>query len=121
MTPARVLVVDDEPSVRFFGRLALEEAGLLVDEAASGREALRILQGPDPGIAAVVLDFRMPGMTGLETARLLRAADVDLPIVLYTAYADPTVAAAALELGLELIDKTDVDRMVDHVGALLTA
>ncbi len=118
---ARVLVVDDEPSVRFFGRMALEEAGLLVDEAASGREALGILQGPDSDIAAVVLDFRMPGMTGLETARVLRAGGIDLPIVLYTAYADPAVAAAAAELQLELIDKTDVDRMVGHVGDVITA
>ncbi|MCW3016052.1 MAG: hypothetical protein JWO02_3144 [Solirubrobacterales bacterium] len=117
----RVLVVDDEPSVRFYERLSLEEAGLDVDEAASGPQALRLLQAPGADFAAVVLDFRMPGMTGLEVAQALRSGGVPTPIVLYTAYADPAVAAAAQELGLELIDKTDVERMVDRVGGLVAA
>jgi CheY-like chemotaxis protein len=117
----RILVVDDEPSVRFFERLALEERGHQVDEAASGQEALTLAQAPGADFAAIVLDFRMPGMTGLEVARALREGAVPTPIVLYTAYADPKVAASAVELGLELIDKADVERMVEHVDTLLAA
>lgn len=117
----RVLVVDDEPSVRFFERLALEDRGHEVEEAASGAEALTLAQAPGSDYAAIVLDFRMPGMTGLEVARALRDGAVATPIVLYTAYADPAVAAQAAELGLELIDKADVERMVVHVGQLVAA
>ncbi|MCW2999059.1 MAG: todT [Solirubrobacterales bacterium] len=117
----RVLVVDDEPSVRFFERLSLEEAGLAVGEASSGAEALALVHEAQERFAAIVLDFRMPGMTGLEVARTLREEGDRTPIVLYTAYADPEVAAAAVELGLELIDKADVERLVGHVGRLAAA
>ncbi len=117
----QVLVVDDEPSVRFFERLSLEDAGLTVGEACSGAEALELVNGSDTGYAAIVLDFRMPGMTGLETARAIRNSGSVTPIILNTAYADPTVSDSALELGIELIDKTDVERMVDTVGAFASA
>ncbi len=119
--PGRVLVVDDEPSVRFFERLSLEEAGMVVEEAGSGAAAVALLQAPTADFDAVVLDFRMPGMTGLEAARLLRSAGLTTPIVLYTAYADPMLAATAVGLDLELIDKSDVERMVARVGALVAA
>jgi two-component system response regulator MprA len=118
---SQVLVVDDEPSVRFFERLSLEEAGLTVGEASSGAEALELVASSATDYAAIVLDFRMPGMTGLETARAIRGSGNVTPIVLYTAYADPTVSTSALELGIELIDKTDVERMVDTVGAFASA
>ncbi len=118
---SQVLVVDDEPSVRFFERLSLEEAGLTVGEASSGAEALELVGAPDRDYAAIVLDFRMPGMTGLETARAIRHSGNVTPIILYTAYADPAVNDSALELGIELIDKTDVERMVDTVGCFAAA
>jgi CheY-like chemotaxis protein len=121
VTKPRVLVVDDEPSVRFFERLSLEEAGLDVGEASSGAQALALVHAEQERFAAIVLDFRMPGMTGLQVAQVLREAGDRTPIVLYTAYADPDVAAAAADLGLELIDKTDVERMVGHVGGLVAA
>jgi CheY-like chemotaxis protein len=118
---SQVLVVDDEPSVRFFERLSLEEAGLTVGEASSGAEALELVTSPATDYAAIVLDFRMPGMTGLETARAIRDTGNVTPIVLYTAFADPAVSTSALELGIELIDKSDVERMVDTVGAFASA
>jgi CheY-like chemotaxis protein len=116
-----VLVVDDEPSVRFFERLSLEEAGLTVGEASSGAEALELVRDARDDYAAIVLDFRMPGMTGLETAQAIRDSGNATPIVLYTAYADPAVTSTAQALGIELIDKTDVERMVDTVGTMAAA
>ncbi|WP_354701093.1 hypothetical protein DSM112329_01399 [Paraconexibacter sp. AEG42_29] len=116
----RVLIVDDEASVRFFERISLEEAGIEVDEAASGPEALDAVAAADTPFAAIVMDFRMPGMTGVETAERMLSAGVTTPIILYTAWADPSVAAVAADLGFTLIDKSDVEQMVAHVGRLAT-
>ncbi len=50
----------------------------------------------------VVLDYMMPGIDGLETARRIRAARPDQVIILYTAFLDPKVEAAAKEVGVDL-------------------
>lgn len=116
---ARVLVVDDEPSVRLLARLSLEDAGYEVEEAGSGPAALTAVASAGAPFGAVVMDFRMPGMTGVEAAERLREAGVRTPVVLYTAWADPRLAAAAADLGFALVDKDDVLGLVARVGALV--
>lgn len=117
---ARVLVVDDEPSVRFLARLSLEDAGFAVEEAGSGSAALHAIAAAADPFGAVVMDFRMPGMTGVEAAERLRAAGVTTPVILYTAWADPRLAASAADLGFSLIDKDDVPGLVARVGDLVS-
>jgi two-component system NtrC family sensor kinase len=68
--PRRVLVVDDEPELRRILRRYLEARGHRVDEAASGTEALEQVAGA--AYDALVLDLKMPGMSGDELFRLLR-------------------------------------------------
>jgi CheY-like chemotaxis protein len=115
--PGRVLVVDDEPGLRFFQRITLEESGIEVDEAASGTEALERCANGGP-FAVIVLDYRMPGITGLDVARQLRESGDDTPIVLYSGYVDPRVAEETLALGLPaVIDKADTERLVAMVTA----
>jgi two-component system response regulator (stage 0 sporulation protein F) len=115
--PGRVLVVDDEPGLRFFQRITLEESGIEVDEAASGAEALERCAAGGP-FAVIVLDYRMPGITGLDVARRLREAGDETPIVLYSGYVDPRVAEETLALGLPaVIDKADTERLVAMVTA----
>jgi response regulator RpfG family c-di-GMP phosphodiesterase len=78
----RILLVDDEPSLRELLRVTFEGAAFTVTEAGSGEEALSLLGGHDlPD--AVVLDLRLPGISGSDLCRRLRrdAATRDVPIV----------------------------------------
>jgi two-component system, chemotaxis family, chemotaxis protein CheY len=103
----RVLLVDDEPDVRFMTRLTLTRAGWELTEAGSGDEALSL--AAEASFDAIVLDQRMPGLTGIETARELRSAQRHTcPIVLFSAYLTPEVARDAEQLELCTLDKAAV-------------
>ncbi len=92
-----VLVVDDDPDVRFTVSSILEEAGFDVDTAANGREGLERLAACD--YEAVVSDIRMPDMDGLELLKQLRERDLDLPVVLMTGGPGIETAIQAVEYG----------------------
>ena len=112
----RVLVVDDEEDVRLIVTLRLEAQGWHVEEADSGPAALgQCRRSP---FDVVVLDQRMPGTSGVETARQLRAERFGQPIVLFTAYLDPEVEAQAQALGLVPLAKAEIHRLPDVIGAL---
>jgi CheY-like chemotaxis protein len=80
-----VLVVDDEPDVRLIARLVLGAAGYEVLEAASGEEALDVLETTVPDV--VLLDVRMPGIDGWTVHERIRSrVGTDaLPVVFFTA------------------------------------
>ena len=82
-SPPRILVVDDDPSVRESLRRSLEFNGYAVTLAHDGADALASIgaQAPD----ALVIDVMMPRLDGLETTRALRSAGNDLPILVLTA------------------------------------
>lgn len=90
-----VLVVDDEPAVRFTVQQALESAGHAVLTAADPDEASPQLGACD----AVLTDLAMPGRDGLSLLAEARAADPDLPVVLLTARGTERDAVAAMKLG----------------------
>ncbi|AEJ41917.1 two component response regulator KdpE [Sulfobacillus acidophilus TPY] len=79
----QVLVIDDEPSIRQVVRLALEPLGLSVTEAASAQAALLVLRDVVPDV--VLLDYRLPDMTGIELAHLLYPQFPQLPVILLSA------------------------------------
>ncbi|MDH5306739.1 MAG: sigma-54 dependent transcriptional regulator, partial [Myxococcales bacterium] len=83
LSPSRVLVADDEPSIRFVLREILEESGCEVVEAGSGTEALEALTHSDFHLA--FLDIRMPGRSGLELLDHVRSAGGGTAIVIITA------------------------------------
>ena len=89
MTPARILIVDDEAPARARLRDLLDDCRekfplMIADEAANGKEALEIVN--KGGIDIVLLDIRMPVMDGVETARHLAKLDVPPRVVFTTAY-----------------------------------
>jgi PAS domain S-box-containing protein len=87
-----LLVVDDEADVRTVAVEILKEAGYRVEEAASGAEALAILDDRVP-IELAVVDYAMPRMSGIEFVRAARERRLDLPVVYITGYADPQEVA----------------------------
>lgn len=100
--------------MRLLERLVLEEHGLDCVEARNGEEALERCRTGER-FAAVVLDHRMPGLTGLEVAEVLRAEGYDGPIVLYTGFAQSQVEERAAPLNLDLVDKAEPERMAAAV------
>src|SRR5574340_397670 len=94
----RILVVDDEPSIRDFVRRALETHAYAVDLAENGWEALAKFD--QRTYAAVILDIMMPQMDGLEVCRRLRHTSIT-PIIVVTALDDEADKIAALNLGAD--------------------
>ncbi|NMC20366.1 MAG: sigma-54-dependent Fis family transcriptional regulator [Thermogutta sp.] len=92
-----VLVVDDEPSQRQLFAESVRQLGFAVIEAGSGEEAVEIASRRSPDL--VLLDVRLPGISGLEALRRIREGTPDLPVLLITAYADVRDAVAALKSG----------------------
>ena len=80
--PARVLVADDEPTIRFVLREALEEEGCEVRDVPDGDAALEALASQDYQVA--FLDIRMPGCTGLELLDRLSAMESSVAVVIIT-------------------------------------
>jgi CheY-like chemotaxis protein len=83
----KILVVEDDPFVRDMAVTELEDAGYEVMEAATGGQALRLLQA---GIAvdALLTDIRMPEANGWEVAKAYRERFPDLPVLYVTGYAE---------------------------------
>ncbi len=84
----RVLVVDDDESVRHLSALFCRRLGLEVVTAGNGPEALARLATPEEAFDAVLLDLSMPGMDGLAVLAEIRRSRPDLPVLLVSGYAD---------------------------------
>jgi len=80
----RILVVDDEDPIRDYLKEELTEEGYEVLMATSAPEALKIIEKED--LDLVILDIRMPGMTGVEALPRILGLKENLPVILNTAY-----------------------------------
>ena len=97
MDKAKVLIVDDEPGIRFFLREALGREGYACTEAADGRQALDRVEEDRPDV--VVLDLKMPRMGGMEALREIRVLDPDIAVIIVTAFGTRETAFEALREG----------------------
>jgi two-component system, NtrC family, response regulator PilR len=95
----RVLVVDDESSMRQWLQIALRKDGYEVFTAQNGREALDLLRHPDRRIDLLLSDIRMPDMSGVDVLREARTIDSDLVVFMMTAFASTDTAVEAMRLG----------------------
>ena len=116
-----VFVVDDDPSVRTALKRLLASVGLACETFGSALEFLkRAEEGP---AGCVLLDVRMPGPSGLDLQRMLRASGNDLPIIFVTAHADVALTVRAMKAGaLEVLTKPFDDQiLLDAVFQALEA
>jgi CheY-like chemotaxis protein len=123
-TMTRVLVVDDEPDIRELARLFLEMNGLTVDVAADGNEALQRFDElkPPPNPVAVVLDNRMPGLTGIQVASKMLSVNPAQLIVLFSAHLDQDTEAAAKAVGVTAcVSKTEIRKLPEILRSLMLA
>ncbi len=97
MNPLTILIVDDEPDLRFVLRSLFEDAGFAVEEAADGAAAQAHCELRLPSV--VLTDVRMPAMDGMQLLRALRRTAPDLPVVLLSAVEDVATAVDAIRNG----------------------
>lgn len=93
----KILIVDDEPTLRQTLARVLQRAGMEVTTAESGEQALAFLTATDYDL--VYLDIRMPGLSGMEVLQRIHAGHPDVPVVLFTAQPDLNSALDALRCG----------------------
>ena len=112
-----VYVVDDDPAMRSSLRWLIESVGLSVRTCSSAQEFLRTYQPSDPG--CLVLDVRMPGMSGLDLQAELAARKIHIPILIITGYAEVPLAVRAMKAGaFDFIEKPFSDQtLLDRIRA----
>jgi CheY-like chemotaxis protein len=108
----RVLIVDDEPDVRDWLRIALHHDGWNVNAARSSGEGSEMARRLQPQV--VLLDQQLPDEPGLACGRRLREHLPQLTVVMFSAHLDLRAEEQAAELGISTISK------VDHVALLTT-
>src|ERR1700693_3760052 len=115
-----VFVVDDEPSVRKSLTRLLEASGYAVEAFASAREFLA--REPHPGPCCLVLDVRMPGLTGIQLQEGLAAAGRRMSIVFVTGHADVPTSVKAMKAGaVDLLTKpVDVKDLIAAIQRAVT-
>src|SRR3954447_9008970 len=94
--PATILVVDDEPLIRWALSERLGEDGFTVVEAETAKAALARF---GPGIDLVLLDYKLPDSDGLQVLKTLKASDPDVPVILLTAFSSIETAVEAMKQG----------------------
>ena len=113
----RILIVDDEETIRLALRKFLRSRGYEVEIAGSGEQAMQIL---DKGSFSLMLcDVRMPGMTGVQLVPLAREKDQDLAIIMLTAVNDAATATEVLASGasdylMKPVELADLHQAVDR-------
>lgn len=101
MSPARLLLVDDHPMLRrgISELLSLEDDVKVVGEASNGQEALTFLENND--VDLVILDHKMPVLTGIETLQEIKARNINTKTVLFTVSDSGEDVQEALKLGVD--------------------
>jgi len=115
VAPATIFVVDDDPSVRKSLTRVVMSAGYAVEGFASAREFLA--REPYVGPSCVVLDVRMPGLTGLDLQETLASSGHRMPIVFITGHGDISMSVKAMKRGaVDFLTKPfDVENLLDAI------
>ncbi len=100
---AVAIVVDDDPAVRNSLKFSLEVEGLLVRTYSNAAEALQEVNYPTRG--CLIIDYRLPGMTGLDLLASLRQRRIGLPAILITTNPSAYVVSRAKAAGVTLVEK----------------
>jgi excisionase family DNA binding protein len=96
----RVLVVDDEASIRDLLSKTLALAEYDVDTAGDGAAALDRMRTSTPGYDLLIADLKMPGMDGLQLIRQVKKLKADLPVIIITGFSTESSAIEAVNLGV---------------------
>jgi CheY-like chemotaxis protein len=119
----RILLVDDQPDHVEMYHFALEQAGFTVDDAENGTTAIAHARATTPDV--IVLDIRLPDMSGWDVCNVLKADErtARIPIIILTAAASPTLAQQAADHGCaaHLVKPCYPDDLTQTVRQILAA
>ena len=116
--PIHVLVVDDEPLIRWSVAETLSDLGFDVEEAANAASALRIVTNAALPFGVVILDLRLPDMSDLSLLGTLRQLLPQAHLILMTAFGTPELVASARALGADVLAKPfELDELNGLVAA----
>ena len=115
----RILVIDDESSVRTVVRMTLEKAGYDVLEAEDGEQAIEAINTGENRLVldAVICDIRMPKINGIEAIDYFQKEYPHVPLVILTGYPETEMAVSFLRKGVAdyLVKPVDAERLRDAV------
>jgi len=115
---AVVVIVDDDPAVRSSLAFSLETEGITVRTYANGAELLNAI----PGVACLVIDYRLPGMNGLDLLAELRRRKIEARAILITTHPSAAVRERADLAGAVLIEKPLLgDALYQEIRAAIAA
>jgi PAS domain S-box-containing protein len=115
---ATVVIIDDDPSVRDAINGTLKSVGLRAETFESPQEFLR--KGAPSGPCCLVLDVRLPGLSGLDFHNELTRSNLDIPIVFITGYGDIPMSVRAMKAGaVEFLTKPFRDQLLDAIQQAL--
>jgi DNA-binding response OmpR family regulator len=119
MTGERILIVEDERAVARGLEYGLQSEGFVVLLAETGRQALHLARGADPHL--ILLDLRLPDISGFDVCRQLRAEGKRMPILMLTARDEEVDKVLGLELGADdyVVKPYSLRELVSRIRALL--
>ena len=114
-----ILIIEDDAQNRQLGRLAAEAQSYNLTEAGTGDEGLEMARATNPDL--ILLDINMPGMSGLDVCRKLRAEGSLVPIIMLTAKSDTIDKVVGLEVGADdyVTKPFEVRELMARIGAHL--
>ncbi len=120
----RIFLAEDDPEMRRLVQQTLERNGHLVTSTGSGAELFeRLAYAREVGIpvALVISDIRMPGLSGLEVLREVRARSIEAPVLLISAFCEEEVLSEAEQLGAAVVlsKPFDMEALLTVVDFLL--
>lgn len=113
-----LLIVDDEAELREILAMYIEEEGIQTKSAVNGQEAFNLmLSAEGKSVMAILSDIKMPKMDGLTLLKNLRENQIEIPVILLTAFGDKEKAVEALKYGaFDFQDKPfDRPRLIETV------
>ena len=114
----KILLVDDDIRIQRLIREELEEEGYHISTASNGKEALACINRPErPDL--IILDLRMPRMSGLETMKFISNLKEKVPVIIFTAYGAYRNDPLAMSANAYVVKSSDVSELKKKVHELL--
>lgn len=117
-TRKTILIVDDDENVRVLCERELGEQGYITHSVSSGMEALHFMD-KNPQVDLVILDVKMPSLSGVQVLKRLRARKVNVPVILYSDYSDYVNDLLSLLANSYLMKSADLTELKEKVKELL--